>query len=168
MKVEAFLERLEAVRARGTGKWSARCPAHTDKSPSLSVAESDQRILVHCFAGCDIHVILTALNLAPKDLFFDVPIPQRKPPFQASPRVSCTDIVFQFELSALDRRLRAEQVLKAVATFNGHELKDMQRERLMNAVATAYRDRDRAEFLESVADDFKAKVFQKREERDAA
>lgn len=39
------------------GRWSAcgglcRCPAHDDRSPSLSVRAGRTRLLLHCFAGC--------------------------------------------------------------------------------------------------------------------
>lgn len=40
-------------RAAGRGKWTACCPAHNDRSPSLSIREEAAgRVLVHCFAGC--------------------------------------------------------------------------------------------------------------------
>ena len=41
MTAAEFVSSLEGVQARGTGKWSARCPAHADKTPSLSVMEGD-------------------------------------------------------------------------------------------------------------------------------
>ena len=53
MNVAALLERLEKVRRTPTGH-IARCPAHPDKTPSLSIREADDgKLLVHCFAGCD-------------------------------------------------------------------------------------------------------------------
>ena len=73
MTMEAFLDRLDGVRPRGGDKWSAKCPAHVDKSPSLSVREGDRGILVHCFSGCPIEDICTALNLRVCDLFHDAP-----------------------------------------------------------------------------------------------
>ena len=40
-------------RRIGSG-WIARCPAHHDRTPSLSISQStDGKVLVHCFAGCD-------------------------------------------------------------------------------------------------------------------
>lgn len=55
------------TRALG-GKWysrfgSARCPAHGDKHPSLSLSDgADGRLLLRCHAGCDFAAILDALR----------------------------------------------------------------------------------------------------------
>ena len=66
------------ARPTGKGRWQARCPAHADRSPSLSIREGrDGRVLVHCFAGCTPTQILAALRLAPRDLFAGPP-PTRK------------------------------------------------------------------------------------------
>jgi len=47
-----------------------RCPAHDDKRPSLSVTEgTDGRVLLHCFAGCDLSAIVAAMDLEIHDLF---------------------------------------------------------------------------------------------------
>jgi hypothetical protein len=44
---------LDLVGARRSGdSWVGRCPAHEDRTPSLSVCERDGKILLHCFAGC--------------------------------------------------------------------------------------------------------------------
>jgi phage/plasmid primase-like uncharacterized protein len=44
-----------------SGGWVDRCPAHDDKSPSLSVKEtSDGKLLLHCFAGCSFDEIIKA------------------------------------------------------------------------------------------------------------
>ena len=71
MTAQTLLDRLEAVRSRGSGKWSARCPAHADKTPSLSVCEGEHAILLKCWAGCDLAAICTALGLTISNLFFD-------------------------------------------------------------------------------------------------
>ena len=49
------------------GRWGAdggmcRCPAHDDRTPSLSVRPGRTRLLLHCFAGCDASAILEALQ----------------------------------------------------------------------------------------------------------
>lgn len=70
MSAAPLLDRLEGVRATGPRGWVARCPGHRDKTPSLSVRElPDGRVLLHDFAGCDVHDILAAVGLSLRDLF---------------------------------------------------------------------------------------------------
>jgi hypothetical protein len=69
--VHVLLSRLDRVRPAGDGKWYARCPAHDDKGPSLSVRDTGERVLVHCFAGCDPEDILAAVDLKWSDLYPD-------------------------------------------------------------------------------------------------
>jgi len=69
MSASTLLGRLEGVRSRGPGKWSARCPSHKDRSPSLSIAEAeDGRVLIHCFAGCGADDVLGAIGLSFADV----------------------------------------------------------------------------------------------------
>lgn len=68
MNVEEVLGRLHGVRRSGSG-WMARCPAHADRSPSLSIREAGGRILIHCFAGCSIEAVCDALQIKLRDLF---------------------------------------------------------------------------------------------------
>lgn len=69
--VRLVLERLKGVKESGNG-WTALCPAHEDRRPSLSVAEGqDGRCLLHCFAGCSFEAIIHALGLQASDLFPD-------------------------------------------------------------------------------------------------
>jgi hypothetical protein len=72
---EHILERLEKVRRVGTDRWSACCPAHEDRSPSLGIRLlSDGRILLNCFAGCPVDQVLAALGLNMPDLYPPVPL----------------------------------------------------------------------------------------------
>lgn len=68
---EKLLDRLEAVKPNGRDRWMARCPAHPDKSPSLSIRDTDERILIHCFAGCGAADVVAAVGLTLADLFPD-------------------------------------------------------------------------------------------------
>jgi len=69
MNAEAILDRLQGVRCGGRG-WVARCPAHGDRSPSLSVREGEGgRVLLHCFAGCTTEAICEAIQIRVSDLF---------------------------------------------------------------------------------------------------
>ena len=69
MDVKDLLSLLETVKQSGNG-WTARCPAHDDRKPSLSVGVgTDGRILVHCHAGCEIEAICRELEIEQRDLF---------------------------------------------------------------------------------------------------
>ena len=69
MDIRFLLERLEKVQ-KVPGGWQARCPAHQDKDPSLSIAKADDgRILIHCHAECPPLDVLAAIGLEFKDLF---------------------------------------------------------------------------------------------------
>lgn len=68
--VDRLLPLLTKVRRRQPGQWSACCPAHDDKGPSLSVREtSEGAVLLHCFAGCEVAEIVAAIGLELHDLF---------------------------------------------------------------------------------------------------
>jgi len=44
------------------GSWMARCPAHDDRKPSLSIRDGDDgRVLVRCHAGCEQERVIAAL-----------------------------------------------------------------------------------------------------------
>ncbi len=77
MNAETIRSRLQGARRSGGG-WVARCPAHTDRNPSLSIREESGRILVHCFAGCSVEAICAALGIEIRDLFTE-PRLTRKP-----------------------------------------------------------------------------------------
>jgi hypothetical protein len=42
--------------------WSCRCPAHIDRSPSLSIRDGDRSLIVKCWAGCDARDVLAELR----------------------------------------------------------------------------------------------------------
>ena len=70
MTAEALLSRLEGVRQTGSGRSIAKCPAHKDRSPSLSITEkSDGTVLINCFAGCSAAEVLGSVGLEFSDLF---------------------------------------------------------------------------------------------------
>lgn len=67
---EGILSLLQQVKPVRQGQWMALCPAHADKSPSLSITAKQDAILLYCFAGCKTDAILGALKINPADLFF--------------------------------------------------------------------------------------------------
>jgi len=54
----------------------ARCPAHDDHNPSLSIREVDGKVLVHCHAGCPQREVVNALR--DKGLWPEPPVTQRR------------------------------------------------------------------------------------------
>ena len=66
-ELNKFLARLNGVRRSGKG-FKALCPAHPDRNPSLSVRETNGRILVKCFAGCSTKDVCEALGIEMDDL----------------------------------------------------------------------------------------------------
>lgn len=70
-KIHNLLSRLQKVKQTGTDRYVACCPSHQDKSPSLSISVKDEKILIHCFAGCSPAEILHSVDLETKDLFLN-------------------------------------------------------------------------------------------------
>jgi len=68
--IEVILLLLHRIQQRQPGQWSACCPAHADKAPSLSVRETPEgSVLLHCFAGCSVTEVVAELGLQMSDLF---------------------------------------------------------------------------------------------------
>lgn len=66
--INVVLDRLHGVRKSGS-QWMARCPAHDDKHPSLSIAiGGDGRLLLRCHAGCRFEHILSELGLVSSEM----------------------------------------------------------------------------------------------------
>jgi hypothetical protein len=71
--VDEIAERLQARRVR-PGRWIAKCPAHADRAPSLTIADGrDGRVLLHCFAGCPLDAILRHAGMSTSHLFATAP-----------------------------------------------------------------------------------------------
>lgn len=168
MTAHELLSQLDGVRSRGTGKWSARCISHQDKTPSLSISEGERGLLVKCWAGCTLNEITAALGIEIKDLFFNAPTPRGTRPAPGPARVNLRSLAFRFELAALDRRMRAERVFRAVKNLPFDTLPDHDLDRLIDAVGRAHADGERADLFEGVADDVRAKEGTARERRDHA
>ena len=127
MSADTLLSRLERVKRTAPGCWQARCPAHNDRGPSLSIRELDDGlVLIHCFAGCDVHSVLSAVNLDMAALFPEREIHHRRPerrPFPAADVLRC----LAFE---------ALVVAVAGASFlSGHPFTEVDRARLILAVS---------------------------------
>ena len=69
MTIDDVLERIPGPHRRSGDGWTARCPAHEDRNPSLSVTVgADDRVLLNCHAGCTPEAIVDAVGLTMRDL----------------------------------------------------------------------------------------------------
>ncbi|MFG0304815.1 MAG: hypothetical protein ACF8Q5_01235, partial [Phycisphaerales bacterium JB040] len=98
MTIEAVLARLEGVRRSGSS-WEAKCPAHEDGKPSLSVSEGDKGVVLHCHAGCTQEAVVGALGLDWSDLFTEERGPGARP-----------EIVDTYDYTDEDGRLLSQAV----------------------------------------------------------
>jgi hypothetical protein len=60
MTADAIIRALEARRSGSA--WMAKCPAHEDSNPSLSIREDGGKVLLHCHAGCSQAAVVDALK----------------------------------------------------------------------------------------------------------
>lgn len=125
--VESLLSRLQKVKGKN-GSWTACCPAHNDKGPSLAIREADDgRILLHCFAGCETLSVVQAVGMDMTDLF-PPDSKRREYPVEGKPRMKPA-----FYASDLIRILAFEALVVSICAHDlrkGKALKDDDYERL--------------------------------------
>lgn len=66
--LNSLLSRLEKVQPIGSNRYKALCPAHDDRSPSLAIRDDSDRLLLHCFSGCETADVLGAIGLTFADI----------------------------------------------------------------------------------------------------
>ncbi len=153
MHVEDLLDRLQAVRRSGRG-YIARCPAHDDRSPSLSIREGERGLLVKCWTGCTLNEITSALSIKVRDLFYDADRSGQRlrQPVRLRPmNHAWRKVAGEFNDRALDLRLRAERILEAAVGLNPSGWNDQDLDVAMRAVGQAYANIEWADVLGDVA-----------------
>lgn len=137
---DCLLPRLEKVRETAPDQWLACCPAHDDRSPSLSIKRVDDRILLNCFSGCPASDVVAAVGLRLSDLF-DKPLTHHGKPLRPAQRRR-----YGQALDAL-RALQQESVIVLIAAqraADGHAIEGDDLARLIQA-------RDRIEIAARLA-----------------
>lgn len=133
MDVTDILSRLAKVRQTGRDTWLACCPAHEDRTPSLSVRSlADGRVLLHDFGGCGAADVVAALGIELSDLF-------TQPLYHRAQRV-------RHPFTALDalRALRHEAAVVAISVADLAEGREVDEGRVALAAA---RIADAAEYI---------------------
>jgi len=133
MTIDQLLTCLDKARRTGDGKWLACCPAHQDKSPSLAIKQTDDgKILIHCFAGCEVDAIVSAVGLTLAALMPDNPTYKKgsKPPkfnkYELFDRITYESTILSLAIRQLinnipltlndqKRVLKAEEIIDDIA-----------------------------------------------------
>jgi hypothetical protein len=133
------LDRLQRVRATSTNTWLASCPTgahkHGDRSRGLSIRATDDRVLIHCHAGCGAVDIVESLGLRLADLY-DRPVEHRSEASHS--RIPARDLleIISEETSVV--------VILASDMFEKKTIKETDWQRLATAAARIARARDHA------------------------
>jgi hypothetical protein len=142
MTTMEFLERLDGVKSRGAGRWRAQCPAHDDRRPSLSIQETDDKILLHCFGGCSASEIVEALGLRISALFYGPASDPRQAAQAAAIRRGQDrrrrEIVQRADGFTIDVLREAERFISSRAGINIESWSDAELDTELNALADAY------------------------------
>lgn len=143
MTTDALLARFDRHRKTAAG-WEARCPAHEDRRPSLAVSETEDRVLIHCRAGCTTEAVCSALGLTLADLFHDRGAgPSRRgvhAPRSLTPRGWLSAAELGLWRGAITREYRALAVLDAARGCDTSGWSDEDFARAMVAVCRANDD----------------------------
>lgn len=125
-QVQTLLSSLDKVKKTGINSWIACCPSHDDSSPSLAIKDSDGKILIHCFAGCETSDVIESVGLTFSDLMPEKFTKDQKPTKKP------------FKDSELIRFIAQETTiiyLTGVKLMKGEQIIDEERERFELAVS---------------------------------
>lgn len=134
MSIDSLLSRLSKVKKTSNSTWLACCSSHEDRSPSLSVKQSDDgRILVYCFAGCSTDDVLGAVGLTMDDLF-DQPLFHKAKPIRGT-KVFPRDVLEALRTEIMIVAITAFELRKGKALSEADQARlELAYERFTNAV----------------------------------
>lgn len=123
MSVDHLLSRLTKVKRSGNDQWMACCPAHDDRSPSLSIKDAGNgKILVNCLAGCSALDVLGAVGMDWNDVMPEKVISNQERPTKQRVYPSDALRAIQFEARIV--------IATAFALNNGEKLPQTDLDRL--------------------------------------
>ncbi len=102
MSIESTIAKLKGVKRDSNG-WKSLCPAHKDKTASLSIALGDSgNVVLHCHAGCTWEQIRDAAGLAPDDTSGPPgQVPTHKPGSAGKTKAKTTKQTFETSADAI-------------------------------------------------------------------
>ena len=156
--MEQVLSRLDGVKRSGRG-WMARCPAHPDGTPSLSIGYGEDRVLLYCHAQCRFTDILTAIGFTAGELMYGAMRTDR------SAHVDLRARAGWLEDHALTFRIKAEAILRAATGVSIDTLNDSELDRALGYVADAYEALEWAKVLDDVACVLRNRAIGRKEHR---
>jgi hypothetical protein len=112
MSAHDIVARLEFCRQTSPTTWISRCPAHEDRSPSLSIRDvGGGRTLVHCFSGCTAEEVVESVGLVMQDLY-PPSSPEYVSPVKHAPQETVDSLVIEIAEHdrAVGKRLSKEDV----------------------------------------------------------
>lgn len=115
--IDALLNRVidaTSAKPKAGGGYIGHCPAHDDKSPSLSIDVVDGRILVKCWAGCTQESVIGELRA--EGAWYDTKPPVLSPAEREAARVRSE--------AAKAERLKDDQARRNKATIRGQKIYD--------------------------------------------
>lgn len=122
-RIDKLLSRLEGVKRTGNGQWMAKCCAHDDRSPSLSIKDAGNgKILVNCLAGCSALDVLGAVGMDWNDVMPEKVISHQERPTRQRVYPSDALRAIQFEARIV--------IATAFALNNGEKLPQTDLDRL--------------------------------------
>jgi hypothetical protein len=130
MSVDKLLNGLNKVKRTSNSSWMACCPAHADRSPSLSIKDTGEgKLILKCFAGCETIDVLGALGLDWDDVM---------PPKQQVERIQTVKPIKHtiYATDALEIvRLEAQIIVMAAMDISkGVKINDPEMERIKTAM----------------------------------
>ena len=142
MTATELLPLLDGVRPRGSSKWLSRCPAHQDKSPSLTIAEGDRGLLLKCWAGCTLEEITGSLKVSVKDLFFDTletDSDQRRHAMEQRRQAKAREqAAYHAQGLRMDALREAEALIQAACCLSIEQWSDKQLNTVLERLGAAY------------------------------
>lgn len=126
--VDKLLDRFDRLKRTGPSTWIACCSAHEDRSPSLTIRETDDgRILLKCHAGCETRDVLASVGRTFSDLYPPRALDHRvNPERRPFPAADCLRAV-GFEALVV--------CAAAAALLGGEPFSEIDRERLILAAS---------------------------------